>query len=87
MKNAAPLTTSELHVLMHLLQSWRLSQAQKEAPQEHWPHSLEFAEVSEDMQLHFEDLHVVPVAGGEPVMQLQAANYLLHRLEDLRDCA
>lgn len=70
---------------MHLLQSWRLSQAQKEAPQEHWPHSLEFAEVSEDMQLHFEDLHVVHVAGGEPVMQLQAANYLLHRLEDLRD--
>ena len=87
MKNAAPLTTSELHVLMHLLQSWRTFGAQKEAPQVHWPRSLEFVEVADEMQSHFESLHAIPVAGGTSAMELQAADYLLHRLETLRDGA
>ena len=87
MKNAAPLTTSELHVLMHLLQSWRGVGAQKEAPQVHWPRSLEFVEVAHEMQSHFESLHAIPVAVGTSAMELQAADYLLHRLETLRDGA
>lgn len=70
---------------MHLLQSWRVSGAQKEAPQVHWPRSLEFVEVADEMQSHFESLHAIPVAGGTPAMELQAADYLLHRLETLRD--
>ena len=53
----------------------------------HWPRSLEFVEVADEMQSHFESLHAIPVAGGTSAMELQAADYLLHRLETLRDGA
>ena len=85
MKNAAPLTTSELHVLMHLLQSWRTFGAQKEAPQVHWPRSLEFVEVADEMQSHFESWHTASAVDRVPTMECQAADYLLHRLKALRD--
>lgn len=84
MENPAPLTPAELHVLMHFLHCLRGNGDGEEVPQEHWPRSAAFAEVTDEMLTHFETMAVTPVAGPN-AMPYQAVNYLLYRLSTLRD--
>lgn len=86
MENTPQLTPAELHVLMHFLQCLKGNAGVAEVPQEHWPRSAAFAEVTDEMLTHYESMAVTPVAGPN-ALSYQAVNYLLHRLSTLRDAA
>ena len=69
---------------MHFLHCLQGKNDSAEVPQEHWPRSAAFAEVTDEMLTHFESMQVTPVAGPN-ALPYQAVNYLLYRLSTLRD--